>query len=106
MTQDVGERFEIDPKYEYGIWVSFIEVYNEQLFDLLDISARTTKKRNQLHLKYEQRSGCKYVSDANMVKVKTMEVITKARFFIYMPCNNPFTLMIGSRCHHATRPTK
>jgi hypothetical protein len=75
LAQDISEKIEIDPKYEYGIWVSFIEVYNEQIFDLLDIP--TKSKRNQLHLKYEQRSGCKYVADMTMVKVKTMEVVLR-----------------------------
>ncbi|KAG2205989.1 hypothetical protein INT47_005307, partial [Mucor saturninus] len=62
---------DIDTNFEYGIWVSFIEVYNEQVYDLLD----TTKssKRNQLHLKYEQRSGNKYVAEMNRVRVHTFE---------------------------------
>jgi hypothetical protein len=52
--------------------VSFIEIYNEQIFDLLDPSKPSgSKKRNQLHLKYEQRTGNKYVADMHVVKVKS-----------------------------------
>lgn len=70
---DIKDDFiiDIDTHYEYGIWVSFIEVYNEQVFDLLDTN-KTCIKRNQLHLKYEQRSGNKYVADMNLIRVHTM----------------------------------
>lgn len=62
---------DIDTNFEYGIWVSFIEVYNEQVYDLLDTVNKS--KRNQLHLKYEQQSGNKYVAEMNMIRVKTFE---------------------------------
>ncbi|KAG2237930.1 hypothetical protein INT48_002491, partial [Thamnidium elegans] len=64
---------DIDPNFEYGIWVSFIEVYNEQVYDLLDTMTKPGNKRRQLQLKYEQKSGNKYVADTNTVKVKTIQ---------------------------------
>lgn len=64
---------DIDPNFEYGIWVSFIEVYNEQVYDLLDTMTKPGNKRRQLQLKYEQKSGNKYVADTNIVKVKTIQ---------------------------------
>ncbi|KAL9551919.1 hypothetical protein MBANPS3_004027 [Mucor bainieri] len=72
-----GSQVDIDTNYEYGIWVSFNEIYNEQVFDLLDTTRATTatiarQKRPQLQLKYEQKSGNKYVADTTMVKVKSM----------------------------------
>ncbi|GAN11456.1 kinesin-domain-containing protein [Mucor ambiguus] len=74
-----GEDSEVnvDTNYEYGIWVSFNEIYNEQVFDLLDTTKSTTatiarQKRSQLQLKYEQKTGNKYVADTTMVKVKSM----------------------------------
>ncbi|CAO3648624.1 unnamed protein product [Mucor hiemalis] len=69
-----SNSIDIDPKFEYGIWVSFVEVYNEQIFDLLDTSTiKPGKRRAQLPLKYEQRSGNKYVADMNLVRVNSIE---------------------------------
>ncbi|OAD05098.1 hypothetical protein MUCCIDRAFT_141107, partial [Mucor lusitanicus CBS 277.49] len=61
---------------KYGIWVSFNEIYNEQVFDLLDTTKSATatiakQKRPQLQLKYEQKTGNRYVADTTMVKVKS-----------------------------------
>ncbi|KAK4519159.1 uncharacterized protein ATC70_009391 [Mucor velutinosus] len=70
-------KVDIDTNYEYGIWVSFNEIYNEQVFDLLNTtkSAATAtiarQKRPQLQLKYEQKTGNKYVADTTMVKVRS-----------------------------------
>lgn len=51
-----------------------MEVYNEQVYDLLDTSIKPSgMKRSQLQLKYEQRSGNKYVVDMNIVKVKSFD---------------------------------
>ncbi|CAO3619289.1 unnamed protein product [Mucor fragilis] len=70
-------KVDIDTNYEYGIWVSFNEIYNEQVFDLLDTTKTsaatiTRQKRSQLQLKYEQKTGNKYVADTTMVRVKSM----------------------------------
>ncbi|KAL7332470.1 hypothetical protein PS15p_204512 [Mucor circinelloides] len=70
-------KVDIDANYEYGIWVSFNEIYNEQVFDLLDTTRSTNatiarQKRPQLQLKYEQKTGNKYVADTTMVKVKSI----------------------------------
>ncbi|ORE02049.1 kinesin-domain-containing protein [Rhizopus microsporus var. microsporus] len=66
------QKINVDTTFEYGIWISFIEVYNEQIFDLLDPTPiKPGAKRNQLHLKYEQRTGNKYVADMNLIKVKS-----------------------------------
>lgn len=70
-------KVDIDTNYEYGIWVSFNEIYNEQVFDLLDTTKSTNatiarQKRPQLQLKYEQKTGNKYVADTTMVKVKSI----------------------------------
>ncbi|GAA5799584.1 hypothetical protein HPULCUR_005000 [Helicostylum pulchrum] len=70
---DETPTIDIDPNFEYGIWVSFIEVYNEQVYDLLDTMTKPGNKRKQLQLKYEQKSGNKYVADTNTVKVKTIQ---------------------------------
>jgi hypothetical protein len=43
------------------------------VYDLLDTKTKPGMKRTQLHLKYEQKSGNKYVADMNIVKVKSIE---------------------------------
>lgn len=53
--------------------MSFIEIYNEHVYDLLDRATSNSSKRKQLQLKYEQRSGNRYVADAKLVKVKTVQ---------------------------------
>lgn len=68
-----GDKIDVDTNYEYGIWVSFNEIYNEHVYDLLDTTTSATKqKRPQLHLKYEQKTGNKYVADTTLVKIKSM----------------------------------
>ncbi|KAI8977948.1 kinesin motor domain-containing protein [Pilobolus umbonatus] len=76
MMYDITEDrvLDVDPNYEYGIWVSYIEVYNEQIYDLLDPATTTSHtKRRQLQLKYEHKSGHKYVSNANRIRVKSVQ---------------------------------
>ncbi|CAO3698394.1 unnamed protein product [Rhizopus stolonifer] len=68
----INQTIDIDTSFEYGIWISFIEIYNEQIFDLLDpAKPKPGTKRNQLQLKYEQRTSSRYVSDAFQVKVRS-----------------------------------
>lgn len=66
----------IDGKYEYGIWVSFAEIYTEKIYDLL-VAPDKQHKRKSLALKYEFRSGHKYIAGLTEVKVKTIEVMNK-----------------------------
>lgn len=62
----------IDQHYEYGIWVSFAEIYTEKIYDLL-LPPDHLKKRKALSLKYEYSSGHKYISGLKEVKVKTIQ---------------------------------
>ncbi|CEP14221.1 hypothetical protein [Parasitella parasitica] len=62
----------IDQHYEYGIWVSFAEIYTEKIYDLL-IPPDRLKKRKALSLKYEYSSGHKYIAGLKEVKVKTIQ---------------------------------
>lgn len=74
MTEE--KEIDIDNNYEYGIWVSFNEIYNEHVYDLLDTTTTTTTtrepRRTRLHLKYEQKTGNKYIADTTMVKIKSI----------------------------------
>ncbi|OAD81358.1 hypothetical protein PHYBLDRAFT_3763, partial [Phycomyces blakesleeanus NRRL 1555(-)] len=62
----------LDDKFEYGIWVSFAEIYTEKIYDLLVPPDRQLKRR-ALSLKYEFRSGHKYISGLKEVKVQSIE---------------------------------
>ncbi|KAI8640459.1 kinesin motor domain-containing protein [Parasitella parasitica] len=62
----------IDQHYEYGIWVSFAEIYTERIYDLL-VQPDRLKKRKALSLKYEYSSGHKYIAGLKEVKVKTIQ---------------------------------
>ncbi|KAI8361766.1 kinesin motor domain-containing protein [Blakeslea trispora] len=61
----------VDRQFEYGIWVSFAEIYTEKIYDLL-VSPHLTK-RKPLVLKYEYSSGHKYIAGLKEVKVKTID---------------------------------
>lgn len=69
---------EVDAGFEYGIWVSFAEIYNEKVYDLLESPSKKQTKRPSLPLKYEYRSGYKYVAGLKNVRVKTAKVHTLA----------------------------
>lgn len=62
----------IDEHYEYGIWVSFAEIYTEKIYDLL-IPPDRLRKRKALSLKYEYSSGHKYIAGLKEVKVKSIQ---------------------------------
>ncbi|KAI8374523.1 kinesin motor domain-containing protein [Radiomyces spectabilis] len=63
---------EIDQKFEYGIWVSFAEIYTEKIYDLLEPPDRHLR-RKPLSLKYEFRSGHKYIAGLKEVKVQSLK---------------------------------
>ncbi|SAL95816.1 hypothetical protein [Absidia glauca] len=70
-SNDTANRLEVDAGFEYGIWVSFAEIYNEKVYDLLESPSKKQTKRPSLPLKYEYRSGYKYVAGLKNVRVKT-----------------------------------
>ncbi|KAI8359078.1 kinesin motor domain-containing protein [Choanephora cucurbitarum] len=78
IQQDVEEEIEIpkidiDPDFQYAVWISFVEIYNEQLFDLFLPPQTKSKqqKRQPLPLKYDQHTGHKYIGDTHLVRVYT-----------------------------------
>lgn len=73
----------IDDKFEYGIWVSFAEIYTEKIYDLL-MPPDKNKKRKPLSLKYEFRSGHKYIDGLKEIKVKSIEVYIVILIFLLL----------------------
>lgn len=72
----------VDDNYRYSVWLSYAELYNERLYDLLDAplgaarsardddaAARAPLTRRPLLLKTEMESGGKYVAGLKDVKV-------------------------------------
>lgn len=66
MDREIEQRYiedtivEIDNlhKYKYAIWVSYAEIYNEQIFDLLVAPSKKKKeKRHVLRQKQDQRGN-------------------------------------------------
>lgn len=53
--------------------MSYAEIYTEKIYDLL-VPPDRHSKRKQLSLKYEFRSGHKYISGLKEVKVQNIEV--------------------------------
>lgn len=77
-------RVPVDGHYRYSVWVSYVEVYNEKLYDLLDTSAApassdalehadAAQARRPLALKSEVESGGKYVGGLKEIKVSSIE---------------------------------
>jgi hypothetical protein len=97
----------VDAGFEYGIWVSFAEIYNEKVYDLLESPSKKQTKRPSLPLKYEYRSGYKYVAGLKNVRVKT------AKVYIYTLAKDRttgtthvFDLSLGSLHRNTERTTK
>ncbi|KAI8883579.1 kinesin-domain-containing protein [Backusella circina FSU 941] len=68
------QEIHVDDNYRYSIWISFIEVYNEKIYDLLvSNSKQSNTKRKQLALKYEGRTGNKYIHNDIKVRVHSIQ---------------------------------
>ncbi|XP_041078953.1 kinesin-like protein KIF20A isoform X2 [Polyodon spathula] len=58
---------------QYSVWVSFFEIYNEFLYDLLDtVPSNQNRKRQTLRL-CEDKYGNPYVKDLNWINVSSAE---------------------------------
>ncbi|KAG8439346.1 hypothetical protein GDO86_005533 [Hymenochirus boettgeri] len=61
------------PDIQLSIWVSFFEIYNEFVYDLLEhLPSGPNRKRNTLRL-CEDRNGNPYVKDLNWINVHSAE---------------------------------
>ena len=45
----------------FSVWVSFIEIYNEQIFDLLDPPPKKKTERRQVRQLREDKNGTPYI---------------------------------------------
>ncbi|ORX92369.1 kinesin-domain-containing protein, partial [Basidiobolus meristosporus CBS 931.73] len=67
------DKVDCDPDYEYAVWVSYAEIYNEKVYDLLDPGMINDSKRNFLTLKKDRKTGYKYIGGLREMKVNSVE---------------------------------
>ncbi|KAK9695036.1 hypothetical protein K7432_013170 [Basidiobolus ranarum] len=67
------DKIECDPEYEYAVWVSYAEIYNEKVYDLLDPGLVNDSKRKFLTLKKDRKTGYKYIPGLRELKVNSVE---------------------------------
>ncbi|KAH0629949.1 hypothetical protein JD844_012445, partial [Phrynosoma platyrhinos] len=54
----------------FSIWVSFFEIYNEQIYDLLDTSVHGPNRKRPMLRLCEDQTGNPYVKDLNWINVQ------------------------------------
>ncbi|CAG8498166.1 12911_t:CDS:10, partial [Cetraspora pellucida] len=67
---------DIDKQFRYAVWVSYVEIYNEKIYDLLEDPGSTKQpdsKRKALMVKNDKRTGNKYLSDIKEVRIRNVE---------------------------------
>ncbi|WFC99695.1 succinate--hydroxymethylglutarate CoA-transferase [Malassezia yamatoensis] len=81
---DTTQTVPVSNAFRYSVWVSYVEVYNEKLYDLLDTppsnslvrdprnNTDPSTSRRPLLLKSEVESGGKFVSGLKEVKVQSI----------------------------------
>ncbi|ORX45973.1 P-loop containing nucleoside triphosphate hydrolase protein [Piromyces finnis] len=63
----VNDIIKVDPKYSYGLWASYYEIYNEQIYDLI-----SSGEKRSLSLKIDQNKN-NYVKDLKNVPINSYE---------------------------------
>ena len=99
----------VSDAFRYSVWVSYVEVYNEKLYDLLEptpaasllrdsrTDAEPGAARRPLLLKSEVESGGKYVGGLKEVKVHS---IAEAKELLYRGQEN--RSVFGTMANHAS----
>ncbi|XP_074865966.1 kinesin-like protein KIF20A [Carettochelys insculpta] len=58
---------------QFSIWVSFLEIYNELIYDLLEMPLSGQNRKRQTLKLCEDRTGSPYVKDLNWINVQDAE---------------------------------
>jgi hypothetical protein len=84
LFNDLQERKEKNPSYEYEVLVSFLELYNEDLIDLLNPQSRENnkKEKNDLMIR-EDTNGQIYWAGVKEVQVSNPDELLGYAFFSY-----------------------
>ncbi|KAL3050746.1 hypothetical protein OYC64_012715 [Pagothenia borchgrevinki] len=65
-------NLEVDAHTKFSVWVSFCEIYNENIYDLLEAAPSGAMKRINLRLSQDVK-GNSFVKDLRWVQVNTAE---------------------------------
>ncbi|XP_016396335.1 kinesin-like protein KIF20A isoform X2 [Sinocyclocheilus rhinocerous] len=67
----------VEGQYLYSVWVAFYEIYNEHVYDLLQL-AHTSKTKRRLALRVcDDSTGSSYIRDLRWVNVQNAEEASK-----------------------------
>jgi hypothetical protein len=82
LFDDLHERKEKNPSYQFEVYVSFLELYNEDLIDLLNPQSRENnkKEKNDLMIR-EDTNGQIYWAGVKEVQVSTPDELLEYAFF-------------------------
>ncbi|XP_051466831.1 kinesin-like protein KIF20A [Apus apus] len=70
-------RTNIHPRTQASVWISFCEIYNEYVYDLLNVSsASKTQKRRVLRI-CEDQGGNSYIKDLKWINIQSTEEACK-----------------------------
>ncbi|KAM4688937.1 LOW QUALITY PROTEIN: kinesin-like protein KIF20A [Discoglossus pictus] len=69
-----------DKSFQFSAWVSFFEIYNEYIYDLLDQFPSKNQKRNTLKI-CEDQSSTSYVRDLKWLNINSTEEACKVLQF-------------------------
>lgn len=59
---DLAAKLNIDPETRFGMWISFYEIYNDNIFDLLYAPTKNKdEKRVPLKIREEMKNRIPYV---------------------------------------------
>ena len=72
--QHEGEAISPHPAEKYAICLSFCELYQDRIYDLLDDHQSFIQKRKNLPLKRDVTSGRRFVSGLRKIYADTIEV--------------------------------
>ncbi|KAJ8264374.1 hypothetical protein GJAV_G00148420 [Gymnothorax javanicus] len=100
LTGADGFKLDVDSHTKYSVWVSFCEIYNENIHDLLEPITNGPLKRNVLRLSQDVK-GNSFVKDLKWVQVndvheayKVVKVGKRNQSFSWTKLNN-----LSSRSH-------
>ncbi|NXI51631.1 KI20A protein, partial [Chloroceryle aenea] len=70
-------RTNIHPRTQASVWISFCEIYNEYVYDLLNVlSTSKTQKRRVLRICEDQGGNC-YIKDLKWINIQNIEEACK-----------------------------
>ncbi|KAL3861886.1 hypothetical protein ACJMK2_007900 [Sinanodonta woodiana] len=73
VREETAVSVEDQGQIRFSVWVSFAEIYNEQIFDLLEAVPRTKKARRNVLKLSEDKNGSPYVKGLKQIHVESAD---------------------------------